>query len=782
MELNEFQLDQFLEQLHNCHTPHEVLQTLHQVATSIGLTAIRYYRFRRAVQPENDTFYSVASVGCDKSVTEKLSAGRITKTRSMHPHDKSETFWSVDTAHPIALKLVNSSECIYPLKLLTEFGGLPELHVPPDPDEPELTEAKRQGSGKWIDIPLIIGRWTIGKLSCDCMSDMDFRAASTARDIYAFKRFATSAAPVLEMVRNQNFSAPLQYASVTIRDISNIPHLLDFCTETLRSPSFFNCEQADVLLSSRDSRDKDTLVLFKTTFPPMQGQEMFAHYRLGKPNSSLTAWVADTRRSVRVDGMLDPQRRARQLLIYGNDLNWEQKIPLSNKHGSLLIVHVPLLDNSSHEFAIIRLADKRGQDNSVIAFDERDESLLEKIAHQTIGPKIYALKHQEVLDAVQTKLVSVREMVIPHESPWNRLIEIVSSAIEEDPLAKGWKKRYFVSRMADDDHFEILAEGGKLERVESQTRFECSKTLTGRAIISGHVVFESDLRSAQEKAQYRPVVKDAVCAMACPMTYRKKIIGAIAIASSHRDLSLEKHRYILETIADEAAATLEHYRVAMTTTLLAGVRHDFQAILSVLDDDIAPHEELQHLSGVIDVLGELATVHCCSKDPDPNTLLQMTVDRDITVMLREITELSKNLDPQSDLVDIELSHVGDVQSARVFSAAVTACFFNMMRNAIGAALKNGGPVRVRSKIDPACLEVIITNNASKTGAEPPINNVDNWLDVPVTDVRGMGIPITRRVQSWYRFPGTACGEYRAHVTAEGLHEVMLRFPLPLDHR
>jgi hypothetical protein len=667
--------------------------------------------------------------------------------------------------------------------------------VPPDPDDGQLTDDKQTGSKKWVDLPLFAGQWPIGKLSCDFTApDVDLNAETTRIAIDRFNQIANIAAPVLEMLRNHNFSAPLRHAASAVRRMTTVDQVLNFCTRkendgdiALLSSKYFNCDNADVLFSSSDSFGRTCLVLRRTSFEPMLSEVDSAYYPLDDACLSPTAFTAMTEDSIRIDNLLNVPHLKVQLSGYREGLTWAHRIPLSMSHGSLLIVYIPIEANTgTREFAVLRLADKRDRVTGIVSpFDERDESLLEIIAKQTLGPRLLAIRHQSVSSAMKDKLATVRGIVYEDASPWKRLTEIASRAIEEDPGGRGAKKAYMISKCVDSETFEVIESGGALALNTDVRRFALRHSMTGHAVATGKLVYSWDLDLAELNGFYRPICIGAHSALICPMRYRGRVTGAMAVISSHRDLSAIKDGYILKALADEAAAVLEHHRVATYTTLLAGVKHDFHAFLFGLaavlrSSDVDKRDMAMRY---IDVLGDLADVHCCERAVEPDIFQSTAACHDICELVENMNEIVRSLNDDFRDVATKVHRQNGVLSAPVVVGAVNACLFNLLMNANEQAMRYGGHVDVIVTITLESVDIEVQNRCERSRAM--IFSKGPWLELSGDKNvdRGMGVTIVRRVLSWYRFPGTeeGCLKYSS-VEDESFVKfcARLRFPVPVN--
>ena len=792
-----FNLISLIESLRQCDSPADVLEQLLPLAKRAGLEGIRYYRLRQS-RPEDDVdeIYGVDSVGCGSHLAELMRSGTVRKKRSERGQAESESFWAIDAAYPIAFVISNNKTP--PLQLSPPGNGLPVLEVPLDDKDPvEIKTIKMNGSRKWVDIPLLAGTWTIGKLSCDFTdSKSRIESPSVHMSVMEFARAVEIAAPVLEILRNTTFPTRLRLLIGRLESLQSTEDLMKACVRELQS--IFNCEQADFFLSSIDSFGRQAIILKQTSFRPSFKDVNQSLYDVeGRHSYSLTATATRYPRPIKVDRMVDPVHRETQLESYRRklsgttgasgevvELNWSHGISLSHRHGSLMISRVAINNKlSRNEYGLVRMADKRQTSSmnrssgKVIPFEERDEALLEAIVTQAIGPKLATLRHQETLSRLTESMTKVRQIPSDDPNPFNSLISIVAEAFPEQ---EGARKKYTINKRDGATHFNIVAEAGSLERSDQHAAppYPMLRTMTNEVIESGEVRFYWDLPYAASKRVYRPFVKGAKCALGCPIRYRGNCIGAILILSSAYDLSLERDAAVLKSLADEAGVLLEHHNVAVRLAHLAGVSHDIDGMVHAMQRLVGQGSAKG--SAIIETLSDLFAAYRKSRPMSPKSMATASFPQDVLDIIRRIIVAARSVEiDKGDACEITVGNEVPCR-AEIYQPILAACLFNVLRNAIRHA-KTGESIFAQAWLTETELFVRVTNKFAGAISERTMRRED-WIRDD--QIGGIGLAIIEHLMSDYRFPGTSSGSVTCEPDASlesPEYVCTLRFPLPASY-
>jgi GAF domain-containing protein len=789
----------FLESLAECKSPREVLEQLMLPAKAAGISAIRYYRLHHINDESAEELYSVEGVGCPAPLAERLRSGTVRKRRADHPESRFGTFFAIKTRSVILLSHSDKG----PLQETGLTEGIPHLLVPLDEgDPPELKKHKLTKHPHWVDIPLLVGDSPIGKLSCDLRSAAQLEPDNqrSLRDsLFQFKDYAQLAAPFLELLRNLTFSVPLRNVVREISEKRSTDAILEYCVTGLKQ--YFRCEHADIFLSATDPPHDTIIVLQKTSLADKQSV-LRNFYRLDRDVLPVTAWVAsqeDPERVVRLANLLDPIRRSEQLKAYSPSIQWENAIRLSQRYGSLMVAFIPIDITGEHKlYGVIRLADKCSADLhcphniAPVPFDERDEAMLRRICRVSIGPALKALRQEESLRTVVSTLALLRESRTD-EDALKQLAEIAALAVGQGSGTIDTCKKKFLVSIADEHDFEILHQAGDLELCSEYAtqseplRFKRANSLTGYAMSSKRQVYMSDLVHAEQRQRYLPIAKGAVCGIATPMIYRNRTIGAIVVLSNHRDVSIEKDGYVLQVLANEAAAIYAHRRVGIATTLLAGAHHDIVEGLHVLHRvfESVPDDVARHGQQLVELLRNMTSVHATSSQPSPEMMAATARTLAIGSLIEQIADIVRNLREEFARCIVQVDLVNIASKVRVLPELMRTCLYHVFHNAMRHAPQDrANVIRVVASIHPGELR-IVTENETTIGTTFTVGHVssDVGIEFGREEGHGNGFMILRRILSWYRFPETtgANVEIRGpNETGTNRFEVALTFPLPFQ--
>lgn len=777
----EHSLPAFLRQLHTARSVSNVLHLLLYEGQTCDIASIRYYRFRKGVEAGQDEFYSVDSAGCSAVVEERVRLGKLQKQRRESEHDKSGSFCAIDARSPIAFKFAERDPPT-PLRLEPPTDGLPLLQVAKDSIDEILL--KEKASEQWIDVPLIVGDWIIGKLSCDIVRrDRAIESKGLYNSFRTYLPFVLAAAPVLETLRSHNISAPIREASLCMAKCNRVAEVAEFCTNLRK---VFRCDNVDFFTSSIDSEGVTRLVLRRTTFKDAKDHENIADYIVNDRSTSLTAWSAHSGDSIRVHGLLDRAQRQRQLAVYSKNLRWESRVPLGIFPHNLMVVPIPIheMPDGTRRFGIIRLADKRDLNGIPIAFDEQDESLLTKMVAQSIGPRLRSLMFERAATKLEKLVTQVNAIDLRQAEPWNALIDIAKECIKEH-LEEGNKKQYVISRLLVGDRLEMIAKGGALPFNSAENILPVDGTLGGYALREGTTIYLSDLTKAATEGRYLALAPDAICAIASPIRYRNKDAGTIVVLSNRRDITYERDRALMVALAAEAGVLLEHARVAALTTHLGGASHDLHSELVILGREAqsVAGDLGKNLERRLEFLGSLVAVHSCSTPPTTATLLSKIV---VSAVGAIVSDLISIVEPRhSGQLRIIASFDEHANEVHMVRDLLSVCVYHVLRNAAEyCCSKSCGEVGLDVRVDDREMRWCISNpfEGNVDHLRNAFDNCDGWIETdPWAPKRGNGFPIVKRMLGWYRFGGTARAQLSFDSGDEDglqLLRITLTFPLP----
>lgn len=561
-----------------CESVDEVLAWLQPLAQRRGLRNIRYYPLTCDAQ-SGYRLISYASVGHDEDTAQRLRVGQITKFLSHSPLDSHDSFWSILLRTPTVFKIDN--RCRSKVEAYFAPDAVPLVHVAEDHCMNVLV---RHRSAAWVDIPLLCGSKTVGKVSCDLETAVTIRPDTVGwieRDlndsILQFTGLVQLAAAQLDALHRQEMDqhqpSPDEIGQLIDAECESPADLFRFCTEEMSK--LLNCRYGSILTRVRDSLGADLLVLQKTSYPQSQYLEGIGHYHRDEP--ALTTWVARTGRSVCLQDLGDRSLLNDKLLAYDRELIWANKIPDSDNHGDLLIVPVWY----KHQVvAVLRYTARRDGH-----FTERDQRWVEKIASKYIGPTLEYVRRrvaESLWDGHRDKVaaLSVREAVTFNDTA-QELAEYIGTAAKEIFPTGG---KVILVNMLDGDrrNFRHYAVINSLD-ANCEESYPVAGSLTGYALQQPGVAYLADLASAEAAGHYRSVFRQARCALACRMGPSHQPSGAIVALSDCYDISEQVHGPALKLLAERAGGIL--WRRAIKTQLLQGSHRSegFKAALCRLE-------------------------------------------------------------------------------------------------------------------------------------------------------------------------------------------------------
>lgn len=554
-----------VESLQDCQTLSEALEYLLSLAGSGCLNAIRLYCY----VPEDDKLVSIECAGHDETVALRIKLGHIVKFRESSPLALTDSFWSLECKTPV-LFAVDESVAM-PLKPDPVSGNILFLRIPYGQCEHVLT---RHRSALWVDFPLITSGHVVGKLSCDLSAEKPTQDVLDA--LGDFWRIVQVAAPYLAVLLLNEYRAGtivVRCAWEEIQQITSLEKLYDYCTSTL--PAKLGCQHASLFTVSRDSMHTEKLVLRKTSFESCKSEENVGHYDLfPRSERSLTVWVAQTGRILRLQHLKNEAFFEQQKQAYDKELVWSNKYQDSTGHTSFLAIPI-FAPQTHHHLAsvagsgvvgVLRLTEKYGGEEA--CFTEADERILSEVARKMIGAKLVSLIDKEISDRLLSRVINelVERACDIHQRPSSRNMgRLFKEAFCETMQAIFPEKRfphlYLLNILGKDKkHFKHFAIGGQLSKElknpENQL-YELESSLTGETLRKDRdFVFLNDLPRAEREGLLVNIAPRARCALAQRLDSGGRS-GVIVVQSAGYDIQPETEQRILRLIASHISKLLE---------------------------------------------------------------------------------------------------------------------------------------------------------------------------------------------------------------------------------
>jgi hypothetical protein len=575
--------------LSNSKSLAQVLQSMFQPAQKCGISHVRFYSCTEVSSEKRLRLVSLESTGYTQEAEQKKSRIAELKARPLPADsDASEEIARltndvdklIDTAvrlragyvvqfEPLVSREADSFRCLQKRQPV-----IFEL----DPALPEQSkEVFDKGSGKayfkiredvcgsligqfksktWIEFPLEVDDRRIGKLSCDVLAESDPRKAEEL-----FSPLVQVAAPFIDSLCSRErlqFVDDADRIGVLVDRCTTLESLYKWCTNELPE-QFFQCRYASILPFSKDSLKNRKLIFRKTSFTPSHDKENLWDYKLDSSEErGLTAWVARNRRSLRLQDLTNPNSAnlESQLRGYGAQVSWKSNKPDSSNHQSFLAV--PILQNgpTGELLGVIRLTEKHGAIEEKY-FTERDQLVLERLAHFSIGPKLVSLQRETVSGLLQKHVKYARE-ILSCRDPKNLLPIFMRIMRELFPEDLNSKKLYLVNKVlvADQTLQQVLWEG-KLAFTSAGDQ-ELKESATDRAVMSPDpVFFINDMKFAVEQRSLKISAVDAVTLLACKGFSIESALYVFVVQSDRYDLVPEVEGQVLANFVQLAKSSLE---------------------------------------------------------------------------------------------------------------------------------------------------------------------------------------------------------------------------------
>lgn len=538
-------------------TVSDVLDELRKADTSHELERIRFYRFEETA--DNEGYYLlVDSAGYDPETAASLRVGELVRFAGSCPRHRSDSYWAHVLNVPVAVTVDRLASGYIEPRFYP--GCMPLIPISHDFCEESLSGRK---SDTWIDIPLSVCGKKTGKLSCDFSLPPD-QLKDHQEGIIKLWVLAQIAAPWLEFLCHQQPTIPLAEIIADIQACQRLDELFDYCTTRL--PKYFDASNASIFTISEDSFTTKKLILQRSSFSAARKFERQAVYRYS--DQALTAWVARNRRSLRIHNLIDEHEREQQLdqyRIFDPKLLWEDRLTDSNSHTSYLAV--PILIEANHLGGVLRFTEKAAHGNRFTAQDQR---VLERIASDAIGRRLVSLSFLQEADLIPyDEIQQSNTFMVSSRVPKTRdVVTMLRPVCEAVFTGAGRAQKLFALNILTNDcqHFEHFTIGGELnDELEEKRAYQLDGSLTGYVVReflnrasrpSGYkpILFINDFGTAREHRARCASCESAETAIACPVSFRRKVYGVIVVLSDRHDISPETHGSHLKVIAAQAGA------------------------------------------------------------------------------------------------------------------------------------------------------------------------------------------------------------------------------------
>ena len=600
----------------------DVLVCLQPFMSLLSMSSLRYYRY----SPTTRVLTSIDALDQNSDeLTDYLRLGEFKRNRDDKGNhlENSETFWAIRLERPVLFVLTEEAgEKIKPEK--TTQGPVTIRLRESSCDEPLLSLAKTQ---YWIDFPLMIGGVPVGKFSCDLSSD----PTTSAKDIKNFslnvKRFNTLVqivAPHLEHWVHYGLGFPLEVAGNLLRDATNRKEVLEVVVNELKSGDFFDCRNVDFLSMVKDDNGRDALILEATSRERSKehiGKRQYSFDSGASP--TLSQYSVETKKSLRFINLYDSPGLDSQIEYYFEQFGlkkplWNRSNHVSNTYWSLMFI--PVLDpsDSSKAIGLLRFADKRrdeygyGGKGPFVEFSSYDQRLAEQIAYAHLAPALVSSQQREFEDCIANGFPQILEI----ESNTNpeSLRELTRTLFESLPERfqdSSRKKLICLSRldnpMAPNNYHLIALHGNHSDipqNFEGPYRLDRSLTDSIRKDLKAKYFHDIEFATQSAGNFNSDVLPDVASAVACPITTKGIVFGALIILSSHCDLEGgDMIKKVFKVFSASLGRLLFDEEAGSVNQTVSGFRHDIQPIINNLQDEAGRILEIDDLSNTTKRIG-----------------------------------------------------------------------------------------------------------------------------------------------------------------------------------
>jgi signal transduction histidine kinase len=286
----------------------------------------------------------------------------------------------------------------------------------------------------------------------------------------------------------------------------------------------------------------------------------------------------------------------------------------------------------------------------------------------------------------------------------------------------------------------------------------------------GASVFLNDLTEAQKRGCYLPTTDEAVCAMACAITFSDQSYGAIAVLSDHYDMEPKTHGRLLEVLAAQIGEIFARREVLSLSSAAAGLRHDGTAplyhILGLLAngvDGLTP-PKVEDIRACINFIANAIDAYC---RPGPSTPTLFVCECDPVKIYEKVrsAEMAARIETNGTaevICDFDHQHL----PVRVQGAVLTTIVYNLLKNAFQVlkGVQPPPPVVVRAQASEGWLDLWVTDQG---GGIPPEKAKDLFKFALLKEIprrratdnsgRGLGLPLSYRLAYWHQLPNLRRG-------------------------
>jgi hypothetical protein len=775
----------------------KLLSILLARSAGTGIIRIRYYHYSL----HYGTLISSESIGHSHTVATRFREGFIAKRLNEHPLDTSDSFWCffllkpvviTRHAHPVANGPICESDG--PLPALTVNDGCPELTL----DEK---------SPVWVDFPLVVGGFCIGKLSCD----LDRYTASKGEvdRLHSFWTIASIAASFLKAISSRRLAIiPMAWdpsgcsssfpRAVPPKENVSVDHHLDaikaladsqrkeflsYCVETLPCDSF-KARHASLFLLHRDTFGSSKLVLVRSSHPDARPLEDQAYYDLDE--AGLTPWVARTKSPLRQPEM-PPEKQPTCNNHPGPQ--WANKIKDCDTLRTWLAV--PLLDESRSVIGVLRLTEKIDPSESFTVFDERN---LEYISSRALGPKLEKILHAEFSNGLLPRLQNLMMLVlrdsmaridIPHA-----LEKILAAGFPESASAA---RSFLLVMQSPDGILRNVLLGGSLDLASCSNIDALAHELFSIVLGSKredfiiiHHFANAGINSIDSSKPGAPR-----SLLIAKVAYETSLYGFVCVFSNRLDILSRALGSYLSLVGLQAGALYAVRQLAPYSLAQRGLKHDYLALHCGLDrvlrrsDD--PMMQLDDARKVSSFCATLINTYCQTFPILPEDLARRTSPSDINVMLNETFAAARASLQTSAPITINVKPKSLI--ADIYEPFVATIIFNLLRNAQSAADINNPLVAITAWIESSeWLNILVENNGKGMSSEQVSQffEIDpiKWLRQKEEDNRALqqsGLFLSNQLVKSYRLPDGRQG--KLHPPKEGVAagcSILLEIPIQVS--
>jgi len=362
-------------------------------------------------------------------------------------------------------------------------------------------------------------------------------------------------------------------------------------------PYILGGKHCSIFLVGKDVEYGQRLILRKTSYQKLKAMESSGFYTKGQ---GLTGWVWKTGRSLRLRNGCDEAELA------AIDLD-DPPVPSGHLRDSKVLkefICVPIFDQSKHVVGVIRIVTKSG------GFTREDEMAL-----STLGDYLYSLikncqnreKEADVKKVLESAL-KFQQCTCEHDV-WATAVSVVKAFWGAED------KAYLLNVIHKDKETLTVEEvdGTLAPRGLEKKRYQLKGTTTGYVIDKRESVLMHDLKKAEKKRKYLPVIKGGLSGIVSPLCTRNtQVFAALAIIAAKRYAFSEDDERLLLQFCEIAAGAVEriqerrkvaeYEKLVTVSRFLTGLQHDLCSPMQAIDLYLRKHktpEEIELLSEFI---------------------------------------------------------------------------------------------------------------------------------------------------------------------------------------